>query len=108
MVPPGRGASARNARDAAPRPASPRGLVPRSARGLMSGARCGPSLRAVDPFRRRPTRPPRADVVLAAVFLVLSLVQVALDPITDPAALSYVVALGSALPVAWRRVQPAL
>ena len=60
------------------------------------------------PIRRRPTRPPRADVVLAAVFLVLSLAQVALDPITDPAALSYVVALGSALPVAWRRVQPAL
>ena len=32
----------------------------------------------------RPTRPPRADVVLAAVFLVLSLAQVALDPITVP------------------------
>ena len=74
----------------------------------MSVAPRGPSLRVVVPFPVRPTRPPRADVVLAAVFLVVSLTQVALDPITDPAALSYVVALGSALPVAWRRVQPVL
>jgi signal transduction histidine kinase len=41
------------------------------------------------------------------VFLVLSLAQVAVDPITDPPALSYVVAVGSALPLAWRRVHPA-
>ena len=40
------------------------------------------------------------------MFLALSLAQVALDPITDPAALSYVVAVGSTLPVAWRRVHP--
>src|SRR5688500_19745311 len=74
----------------------------------MSVAPRGPSLRGVVPFPVRPTRPPRADVVLAAVFLVVSLAQVALDPITDPPALSFVVAVGSALPVAWRRVHPAV
>ena len=41
------------------------------------------------------------------MFLVLSLAQVAVDPITDPPALSFVVAVGSALPLAWRRVHPA-
>ena len=60
----------------------------------------------MNPSPIRPTRPPRADVVLAAVFLVLSLAQVALDPITDPPWLSFVVAVGSALPLAWRRVHP--
>jgi signal transduction histidine kinase len=43
---------------------------------------------------------------VAAVFLVLSLAQVALDPITDLPALSFVVAVGSTLPLAWRRVHP--
>ena len=56
------------------------------------------------PVRDTP-RPPRADVALAAVFLVLSLVQIAIAPITTPV-LSVVVAVGSAAPVAWRRVHP--
>jgi signal transduction histidine kinase len=72
----------------------------------MSAAPPGPSLRAVVPFPPRPTRPPRADVVVAAVFLVLSLAQVAVDPITDPDWLSFAVAISSALPLAWRRVHP--
>ena len=80
--------------------------VPRSARGLMSGAPRGPSLRVRDPSRPRPARPPRIDVVLAAVFLVLSLAQVAVEPIAAPA-LSVVVAVGSTVPLAWRRVYPA-
>jgi signal transduction histidine kinase len=50
-------------------------------------------------------RPPRADVVLAAVFLVLSLAQVVVEPLTSPA-LSVGIAVGSTVPLAWRRVHP--
>jgi signal transduction histidine kinase len=50
-------------------------------------------------------RPPRADVVVAAVVLALSLAQIAVQPITTPL-LSVVIALGIALPLAWRRVHP--
>ena len=50
-------------------------------------------------------RPPRADVVLAVVFLVLSLAQVVVEPLTSPA-LSVGIAVGSTVPLAWRRVHP--
>jgi signal transduction histidine kinase len=50
-------------------------------------------------------RPPRADVVLAATALVLSLGQIAVQPIATPL-LSGVIALGSAVPLAWRRIYP--
>jgi signal transduction histidine kinase len=50
-------------------------------------------------------RPPRADAVLAAIALVLSLVQIAVQPITT-VFLSVVIALGSSLPLAWRRSYP--
>jgi signal transduction histidine kinase len=50
-------------------------------------------------------RPPRADAVLAATALVLSLVQIAVQPITT-VFLSVVIALGSSLPLAWRRSYP--
>jgi signal transduction histidine kinase len=49
--------------------------------------------------------PPRADVVLAAVFLGLALAQIAVEPIASPA-LSVLIALGFAVPLAWRRVHP--
>ena len=52
-----------------------------------------------------PTRPPQADVVLAAVFLGLSLGQVVIAPLTTPA-LSVLIAVGSTVPLAWRRVYP--
>ncbi len=58
----------------------------------------------MDPFQLR--RPPRADVVLAAAVLVLSLAQIAVEPITATPWLSVVIALGFALPLAWRRVHP--
>jgi signal transduction histidine kinase len=45
-------------------------------------------------------------VLLAAGFLVASLVQVVLAPIASPG-VSVLVAVGSTVPVAWRRVQPA-
>ena len=57
------------------------------------------------PSLPRPTRPPRVDVAVAAVFLVASLVQVLLEPIASPAA-SVLVAVGSTLPLAVRRVFP--
>jgi signal transduction histidine kinase len=60
----------------------------------------------VAPSQPRPSRPPRADVVLAAAFCVLSLLQVAVAPIAGPA-ISVLVAVGSTLPLAWRRVHPA-
>jgi signal transduction histidine kinase len=50
-------------------------------------------------------RPPPSDVVVAAVVLVLSLAQIAVAPISTPL-LSVVIALGFALPLAWRRVHP--
>ena len=50
-------------------------------------------------------RPPRADVVLAAVFLAASLTQVVIAPIAAPAA-SVLIAVGSTVPLAWRRVFP--
>src|SRR3954451_10940605 len=65
-----------------------------------------PTLPAVDRAERAWARPPRADVLLAAGFLGASLVQVALVPIASPVA-SVLVALGSPVPLAWRRVQPA-
>jgi signal transduction histidine kinase len=60
----------------------------------------------VVPSLPRPAVPPRGDVVLAAVFLLLSLVQVLVAPIASPA-VSVLVAVGSTLPLAWRRVFPA-
>jgi hypothetical protein len=60
----------------------------------------------VPPSQARPARPPRDDVVLAAVLLVLSLAQIAVAPIAGPV-VSLLVAVGSTLPVAWRRVYPA-
>ncbi|TFV70553.1 sensor histidine kinase [Blastococcus sp. CT_GayMR19] len=59
------------------------------------------------PSLPRPAVPPRADVVLAAVFLALSLLQVVLAPIASPV-VSVLVAAGSTLPLAWRRVHPAV
>ena len=56
------------------------------------------------PFPLR--RPPPADAVVAAAFLVLSLGQIAVQPITATPLLSVVIALGFALPLAWRRVYP--
>jgi signal transduction histidine kinase len=50
-------------------------------------------------------RPPPSDVVVAAVVLVLSLAQIAVAPISTPL-LSVVIAVGFALPLAWRRVHP--
>ena len=52
-----------------------------------------------------PTRLPQADVVMAAVFLGLSLGQVVIAPLTTPA-LSVLIAVGSTVPLAWRRVYP--
>jgi signal transduction histidine kinase len=54
----------------------------------------------------RPSPPPRADVVVAAAFMGLSLLQVAIVPIAHPA-VSVLVAVGGTLPLAWRRVNPA-
>ena len=51
------------------------------------------------------TRPPRADVLLAAGFLAVSLVQVAVAPIATPA-VSVLVAVLSTVPLAWRRACP--
>ena len=51
-------------------------------------------------------RPPRTDVVLAAVLLVLSLAQIVVAPIASPV-LSVVLAIGSTVPLAWRRLHPA-
>src|SRR3954451_23450236 len=65
-----------------------------------------PTLPAVDRAERAWARPPRADVLLAAGFLGASLVQVALVPIASPVA-SVLVALGSPVPLAWRRGHPA-
>ena len=50
-------------------------------------------------------RPPRTDVVLALALAVPSLAQVLLVPIA-PRAVGVLVALGSTLPIAWRRVNP--
>ena len=54
----------------------------------------------------RAARPPRADIVVAGVFLGLSLVQVAIAPIAAPL-ISVGVAVGATLPLAWRRTHPA-
>ncbi|UOY01553.1 sensor histidine kinase [Blastococcus sp. PRF04-17] len=58
------------------------------------------------PSLPRPAVPPRADVVVAAVFLGLSLAQIAIAPIASPP-VSVAVALGSTVPLAFRRVAPA-
>jgi signal transduction histidine kinase len=50
-------------------------------------------------------RPPRNDVLLALALAVPSLVQVLAVPIA-PRAVGVIVALGSTLPIAWRRVYP--
>jgi signal transduction histidine kinase len=49
----------------------------------------------------------RGDVLLAAVFTVISVAQVLISPIADPVAIGVVIALGSTLPLAWRRTYPA-
>src|SRR4029079_10679534 len=49
----------------------------------------------------------RGDVLLAAVFTAVSVAQVLISPIADPVALGVVIALGSTLPLAWRRTYPA-
>lgn len=72
----------------------------------MAQAGIRPTLPRVDPARHRPARPLPADAALAAGLLAVALAQVAVDPITTPAALSVVVALGSCLPLAWRRTAP--
>ena len=73
----------------------------------MAWAGIRPTLPRVDHSRPRLARPLPADAALAAGFLAVALAQVAVEPITDPAALSVVVALGSCLPLAWRRTAPA-
>jgi signal transduction histidine kinase len=73
----------------------------------MARARFRPTLPRVEHWWHRPARPLPADTALAAGFLAVALAQVAVAPITDPAALSVVVALGSCLPLAWRRTAPA-
>ncbi|WP_051684201.1 sensor histidine kinase [Blastococcus sp. URHD0036] len=55
---------------------------------------------------RRPAPPPWADVVLAGALLAVSLTQVLVAPIAGPA-VSVLVAVGSTVPVAWRRRYPA-
>jgi signal transduction histidine kinase len=59
----------------------------------------------VVPSLPRPAVPPRGDVVLAAVFLLLSLVQVLVAPIASPA-VSVLVAVVSTVPLAGRRAWP--
>ncbi|MGH2958630.1 MAG: DUF7134 domain-containing protein, partial [Solirubrobacterales bacterium] len=49
----------------------------------------------------------RGDVLLAAVFTAVSVAQVLIWPIADPMATGVVIALGSTLPLAWRRTYPA-
>jgi signal transduction histidine kinase len=51
-------------------------------------------------------RPPRNDVLLALALAIPSLAQVLLVPIA-PRAVGVLVALGSTLPIAWRRAHPA-
>ena len=65
----------------------------------------GPTLPLVDRSARSWARPPRADVLLAAGFLVVSLVQVVVVPIAAPA-VSVLVAVVSTVPLAWRRAWP--
>src|SRR3569833_4381157 len=72
----------------------------------MAANRHSPTLRLVDPSARSWTRPPRADVLLAAGVLAASLVQVARAPIAAPA-LAVLVAVVSTVPLLWRRVHPA-
>jgi signal transduction histidine kinase len=72
----------------------------------MAEARIRPTLRVVPPSQPRPALPPRSDVVLASVFLGLSLLQVVIAPIASPA-VSALVAVGATVPLAWRRVYPA-
>ena len=60
----------------------------------------------VSALRGEAAGPSRRDWGLAALLLVPSLAQVVLDPIA-PRPLGVVVAAGSVLPVAWRRVHPA-
>ena len=80
------------------------GRLPGSAHGLMADGHRRPTLPPVDP-RRRPAIPPWSDVVLAGAFLALSLAQVLVEPIAGPVT-SVLVAVGSTLPLAWRRVAP--
>ena len=71
----------------------------------MARGRSPPTLPPVDPSRRRPPVPSWSDVVLAGGFLAVSLAQVAVEPIAGPAT-SVAVAVGSAVPLAWRRIAP--
>src|SRR3954467_7300026 len=64
-----------------------------------------PTLPLVDRSARSWTRPPRGDVLLAAGFLAVSLVQVVVAPIAAPA-VSVLVAVVSTVPLAWRRACP--
>ena len=64
-----------------------------------------PTLPSVDPSRRRPPLPVWSDVVLAGAFLSVSLAQVVVEPIAGPVT-SVLVAVGSTVPLAWRRVAP--
>lgn len=63
----------------------------------MDGGLSGPGRRLL---------PPRRDALVAGAFLAVSLLQVLEEPISGPVA-SLAVALGSTLPLAWRRVHPA-
>ncbi|TFV63437.1 UNVERIFIED_ORG: sensor histidine kinase [Bacillus sp. AZ43] len=60
----------------------------------------------MDESRRGPALPVWSDVVLAAAFLAVSAAQIAVAPIADPV-VSVLVALGSTVPLAWRRTAPA-
>jgi signal transduction histidine kinase len=71
----------------------------------MADGPARPTLPPVDPSRRRPALPPWSDVVLAGAFLAVSLAQVAVEPIAGPGT-SVLVAVGSTVPLAWRRVAP--
>src|SRR4051812_17642322 len=51
-------------------------------------------------------RPPRSDLVLALALAIPSVIQVLLVPIA-PRGVGVIVALGSTLPIAWRRAHPA-
>lgn len=73
----------------------------------MADGAIRPTLPPMEPARHRGWRPLWSDVVLAAGFLAVALAQLAVEPITRPAALSLLVALGSTLPLAWRRTAPA-
>ena len=71
----------------------------------MAGGLRALTLRRVDRVRRQQFLPRWGDVVLAGAFLAVSLAQVLVEPIAGPLT-SLAVAVGSSLPLAWRRAAP--